>query len=693
MRLPLAVGVLLCSFRALAQVSVVESATRAELVDGHTTISLAVNNRSKQALDVRIGLRWLSPDDKVDAQIWRDASLKPGESAVSIALPLTEKCDALVERLEYEINPSQRNYTALTPIKGRLSFPAIADYAFTFGVLTAGIPRPNQPFELRVLTAHPLTGRPVPGVTVEAEDATAVTGQDGIAVLRVEREADDEGSIDVTARIGDFNSTGGSVPLPNAEDTIRGYTDKPIYQPGQTMHVRILAVAGSGKVKAGQEYEIRIMDKSPDLVYGAKVKTSRFGIASTDWEIPEDQDSGRYTIQLKTDETDQYILRAVDVRKYELPSFRVTATPDHPFYLPGQNAQVEVSGEYLFGKPVPAGEVRITAADDDKKILAEGTLDAEGRFRATLDMKIESDENTRFEDVHLIVFLNDPSTNRTEQRQFDIRVSHDPVHVYAPRWDNTGAGRRLYVTTYSPDGSPLVADVEVANGATVLGRGKTNRFGVARIDLAAAKADDRDNGLEIHAVTASGLRGQTWPFMNDWQPGIWLRTDRTLYRAGEAVKCTVGSTERDRQVLLLASNEKDQVVFSKSLSLKEGQGEIVIPYDKRFGRVLSIGVASGTDPEPASRQVYFPGPSNLVVKAAPAQTPAPARRNGQHSVPGFHPSRLGDRGCRPKRAGASGHRQHVRPTPLVRGRLRAGAKPRRNHATRPVEPRPGQDRQ
>jgi hypothetical protein len=446
MRLPLAVGVLLCSIRSLAQVSVVESATRAELVDGHTTISLAVNNRSTKALDVSIGLRWLSPADKVDGQTWRNASLPPGESAVSIAHPLSEKCDARVERLEYDLYPTQRNYTAFAPIKGMLSFPEIADYAFTFGVLTAGIPRPNQPFEVRVLTAHPITGRPVPGVTVKTDNATAVTGQDGIAVLRVRRETDDEGSIDVTARIGDFTSTGESTMLQNYQDTIRGYTDKPIYQPGQTMHVRILAVAGSGKVKAGEEYEIGIVDGSWDLVYSAKVKTSRFGVASTDWEIPEDAEPGRYTIQLKTDETDRYFLRSVDIRDYELPSFRVTAAPDHPFYLPGQKAQVEIRGEYLFGKPVTAGKVRITPADDEEKNLAEGALDAEGRFRATLDIKAEFDENRKFEDRHFIAFLTDPSTNRTEQRKFDIRLSRDPVHVYAVRLENTGAGRRLYVT-------------------------------------------------------------------------------------------------------------------------------------------------------------------------------------------------------------------------------------------------------
>src|SRR5262249_19806770 len=158
--------------------------------------------------------------------------------------------------------PAERNYTAFAPVSGMLHFPNIANYAFTLGVLTAGIPRPGQPFEVRVLTAHPITRRPIPAVTVKAQGAMAVTDREGIAVLRVAQDSDSEGSIEVTGRIGDFTSTGESTPLRSSPDTVHGYTDKPIYQPGQTMHVRILAIGGNGGVKAGEDYEIRIVDKS-----------------------------------------------------------------------------------------------------------------------------------------------------------------------------------------------------------------------------------------------------------------------------------------------------------------------------------------------------------------------------------------------------------------------------------------------
>ncbi|HYZ83696.1 MAG TPA: MG2 domain-containing protein, partial [Bryobacteraceae bacterium] len=643
MRLSTALALFLCSMNALAQLSVVEPATRAVLVDGHTTISLAFNNLGPQTVDVRVSLQWLSPDGQVDGKGQRDVTLPPGNSAVSIPHPLCDKCDPLVERLEYLVSPTSSNYTAFAPVSGRLSLPNIAKHAFALSVLTAGFPAPNQPFEVRVLAAHPLSGQPIPGVEVTSDQATAVTGEDGIALLHVTREPDDEGTIDVTGQIGDFKADAESTPLPNKKQQIRGYTDKPIYQPGQTMHLRILALDERGRAEEGREFELRIVDESDELNFNAKIKTSRFGIASTDWEIPQGVEPGRYTINLKTDETDRYFLHQVSIRRYELPSFRVAVAPDRPFYLINQPAHVEIRGEYLFRKPVSSGKVRIVKANEEDKAIAEGALDSHGRFSATLDTTAKLAASQKFEDHHYIAFLTDLSTNRTEQCKFDLRISRDPVHIYAIRQESNAAGRHLYITTYSPDGTPLRSQVEIGNAGSVLGRGRTNRFGLTRIDLPAAKPDDEAESLEIRATTDNGLRARMdLPSASGLPPYrreptlIWLRTDRTLYRAGEAVKCVIGSAKPEHPVLLIAFNDKDQVVFTKSVRLNNGRVAVEIPYDKRFGRALNVGVATATarDTLPV-RRVYFPGSTDLVIKATPAQ---PAYRPGDTATIQFEAS-------------------------------------------------------
>jgi uncharacterized protein YfaS (alpha-2-macroglobulin family) len=101
------------------------------------------------------------------------------------------------------------------------------------------------------------------------------------------------------------------------------------------------------------------------LAHAAAVTTWRFGVAWTDWEIPSNAKSGEYKIEVSSEESDDRFSRRVNVRRYELPSFRVTAKPDRSYYLLHQKAAIEIGADYLFGKPVTSGKVRVTE-DDDK---------------------------------------------------------------------------------------------------------------------------------------------------------------------------------------------------------------------------------------------------------------------------------------------------------------------------------------
>ena len=174
---PIAVSVLACSTSAFSQISVREDATRAHLVDGKTAISLGLRNTASQPLDAIILLQWFGPTDERHGFERRAVPLQPGESFVAIPLPLSSKHDPLLERLQYEIDPGNHNYTAFSPVKGVLSFANIADYAFSLGVVFTGLPRAGKPYEIRMLTSHPLTGKPVAGAEVSSANSSADLGQ------------------------------------------------------------------------------------------------------------------------------------------------------------------------------------------------------------------------------------------------------------------------------------------------------------------------------------------------------------------------------------------------------------------------------------------------------------------------------------------------------------------------------------
>ncbi len=604
-----------CSFCALAQVTVQESSTRAHLVDGKTTISLAIRNGSTQALHARLELELLAPDNQSRGLERRSPQIQPGDSVIEVPLPLSGKYDPLFDRLRYHIRPGEKNYTAFPPLTGIISFAHIADYAFTMTVVTADRIQPGKLLDIHVMTLHPVSGRPVTGVQVASSGKSATSGPDGVALLRVQVAPDgDERSFDIEARLGDFVQTGETAELPVPKTEVRIYTDKPLYQPGQTLHVRILARGPDLQARAGAEYKLRILDRENKAAHSARVITSRFGITSTDWQIPSNAVSGSYTIEVKAEELEAPVSRAVEIRPYELPSFRVKVKPDRPYYLEDQPAVVEIRAEYLFGKPVTSGRVRVTEDDVEEALLA-GNLDADGLFRGTIAAE-DLPNGARFEDRHFTAYVTDASTNRTEQRKFDLRISRDTLHVYVPRMDYSNTGRRLYVTTYTPDGKPASSTVEILNETKLLGTGITNRFGLARIDI--PEGAERD--LEVRAVTRDGKRGHEDEQFYETRPVLRLETSRSLYRAGEPVQCDITSTEPNPTVLLLAWNDSGLAVFSRRLTLTGGRARITIPYDRRFGRRLSLGVVSGAEDSTATRAVLFLVPGELVVQALPAKT-------------------------------------------------------------------------
>ena len=66
------------------------------------------------------------------------------------------------------------------------------------------------------------------------------------------------------------------------------------------------------------------------------------------------------TLKGSEDDYDAPQARAtVRVSRYELPTFTVKADPDRKYYLPGEDATITISADYLFGKPVRNANVRL----------------------------------------------------------------------------------------------------------------------------------------------------------------------------------------------------------------------------------------------------------------------------------------------------------------------------------------------
>ena len=75
-------------------------------------------------------------------------------------------------------------------------------------------------------------------------------------------------------------------------------TDKPLYQPGQLMHLRALALQSFDlKPVAGADLTFEVEDAKGNKVFKQALKTSDFGVASADFQLADEVNAGDYHIR------------------------------------------------------------------------------------------------------------------------------------------------------------------------------------------------------------------------------------------------------------------------------------------------------------------------------------------------------------------------------------------------------------
>jgi len=159
--------------------------------------------------------------------------------------------------------------------------------------------------------------------------------------------------------------------LPNhyrGTPSMRGFlqTDRGIYRPGETVHVRglVRAVRPGERMRPPEErtVEAQIVDARGTEVLKKSLSLSRFGGFSVDLELPRGAPLGDYTVtgrivsgEEKIDFTDKFM-----VEEFKPAVFTAKVTLDAKEVLLGQKVQARVEANYLFGGHLSAGRVIYT---------------------------------------------------------------------------------------------------------------------------------------------------------------------------------------------------------------------------------------------------------------------------------------------------------------------------------------------
>jgi hypothetical protein len=652
-----------------------EAETRAWIQEEKIDVSLAIENPSARAIEAGIRLELIEASNKVRAEDERQVSISPGKSRLALnlstaSLHLSDHSKLLWHRLRYRIGE----------VEGIISISEITPELFELKIASSYYAAEGEVYRVAARAIHPAKLHPVRGVSVDARvrffdddsapdiESSAVTDRDGYAIFDFrlpEKTSSRTFRIHITGRLGGFEQEAEEDFSIEHLAWIAISPDKPIYQPGQTLRARLLVRdMVSRRAVADAPVTVRIEDPEYTTLFRVAARTSRFGVASFEWPIPQTARLGQYLIYVEISEgkrRESSAQQAVKISRYDLPNFTVAAKTDRQYYLPGQNAEVEVRADYIFGEKVARGRVKVVREagrqwnfreqkwEIEEGDHYEGELDNEGRFTARINLEadhkdFEDSDYSRSRDINYAAYVTDLTTGRTERRRFDIRITREPVHVYVVEANNRqteGFPFQFYVSTYYADGSPAECDVEInqtvedqsrlstdASNKKLLRRIKTDRYGVAKVaDLKVhwpmVRARGYRAGPELEFV-ARDRQGKEGSRTKDWwhylgaQPVIRIDTGKTFHRAGEPIFARIVSSDPTLSLQVEATSRYKSLA-SKIARLRQGRALVIFPYSKDFEGEVTIRARLNQTGEQesieSSRSVLYPQPRGLKIDA------------------------------------------------------------------------------
>lgn len=455
---------------------------------------------------------------------------------------------------------------------------------------------PGSQAALRVVTRNSSDGAPLANATINVSLQPASGGR---AELVYTGQTNASGSADVRFTVPDGTQTNytlivetssalGRDRLERPVSLERDYrillsTDKPLYQPGQIIHLRALALSSFDRTPAAaQPLEIAIADGKGNTVFRQTLTTSDFGVTAVDFQLANEVNSGAYKITARLGNSASE--KTVTVEQYVLPQFDITLSTEKSYYRPGEVVRGTLTAVYFFGKPVNESQVLLEGFTFDfarqDAFTLQGITDAEGvyPFEFTLPGYIVgSDLEGGLGTFYLQASVTD-QTNHTESKGLSLPVTENTLIIEAiPEAGvfRPGVENLLYVLTSYPNGAPAetLLRANFANAGQTISA-ETGPYGLAAIPVTPS---DPYQQVTITATDAQGnSASRTFSFGGEYQEeSVLLRPERPIYRVGETMNLTLFTSAQSGSVYLDIIRE-GQTLSTRAADIANGRTELAI---------------------------------------------------------------------------------------------------------------------
>ena len=418
-------------------------------------------------------------------------------------------------------------------------------------------------------------------------------------------------------------------------------TEKPIYQPGQTIHIRALALdSAAGRAAADRKLTFEVEDARGNKVFRNETETDKFGIASTEFALADEVNFGTYHLRALMGDPQNPAKTAeiaLQVERYVLPKFKVAVDFDNKDgkprrdYRPGDHVIGTVRANYFFGKPVSDAEITVKASSMDVSVFeaasATGKTNHDGAYRFDLKMPTYFAGRPLSQGAAraLIEATVKDNAAHSETHGEPITISESPLLITAVPEGGTlipDVENEIFLLAAYPDGTPATGTLTVhppqrTNHIPYIGeapdhdqRLTTDSSGVAIFRINPASGI---SALHIDVDDHHGNRtSTTLPLQTrEGSDQILLHTNRAIYQAGDRIQLKMLST-REHGEAYVDIVKNGQTILTRDLDLQNGQADLSLTATPDMAGTLDINAYMfGRNAQPvADHRLIFVQPAN-----------------------------------------------------------------------------------
>jgi CD109 antigen len=242
-------------------------------------------------------------------------------------------------------------------------------------------------------------------------------------------------------------------------------TDKPIYKPGQTIHMRTITV-NSELRPVSESVTIEILDAKGIKIFRSEVDTDDYGLATLDLPLSQEPNLGAWKITATKEKAKTQL--DVRVEEYVLPKYEVKVKLPREWFIVSEPITGTITAEYIFGKPVK-GELEISASryvgEWQEYATFSKTIDGETEFKLPAVGYVAGVPAAGgLGNVMLDILVREKATGYEERTNMLLTVAENPLNIQIIPESSVfkpGLPFSFLIITETPSNEPVEAEVGI----------------------------------------------------------------------------------------------------------------------------------------------------------------------------------------------------------------------------------------